>query len=479
MNVKAFIDEASEAALKIDAANRQVEVAKDAVEAARAALEASKGGVDAAKHGVAAAKEVFETYAERADQYGLTRSKFKDVVERMKSVLADIGAIEPLTAEAAEPIDQKKPRVARKPRGDQFVAIMDAAVRADPDILVAELTDPASRALAESAALAGHQEFSTEPTIQIDTPSDTPAEVIGTADNENQPANGLVEVATLEDLVEYSLQNNLRRHRDEGTIMASSDPEVIAEVEKVIDIVSTAKVPELEAISSDEEIEDELDNSIAEQELLDLVDEVGTTDDDVKKVLAAAIKVVAWHTAAVANAVLRTHSSPLTLAGVLVVEDAGYAPKDIQDAYAVALSFGGEKLAAAISWFNSALDLLADAKPIDDFRFTPAEEPNRARKVEPTAEKQTEVAPTVEIEITELSEPASTETTEALDEVIDATAETDDGSETIEDMQLFAAPEEAEVNEDVVVTPEPVQLVERAVPVPPRVSKPSWLKQGV
>ncbi|MCS4089658.1 hypothetical protein [Rhizobium sp. BK176] len=524
MSVKAFIDEATEAALGIDAANRQVDLAKEGVEAARAALEASRVAVDTAKQGVAAAKEVFESFAERAEQYGLTRSKFKDVVERMKSVLADIGAIE-VTA-AAEPTEaaEQKPKTPRKRKGEAaaetapaeqaaeqapqvdaeqaiestadteagettgvedinataFTEALGVSI-ANEEIVIAELTDPVSIAAAEKAAAEGHVEWNDvvaadEPAIEaapVEAPELTRAEAVQTAVEEQ-----IASVVAIFDVA----QHNILRAEREVIVGETTDPEVIAAVAEIAEIESVVEDAGIQIEETAHEAEqedpedDELDNSMAEQELLDFVDEIGTSDDDVKKVLSAAVKVVSWHTTNVAKAVLRTHSSPLTLAGVLVVEDSAYAPKDIKDAYNVALSFGGEKLAAAISWFNKSLDLLADAKPVEDFRFTEAAKTPRVRKQEPAeaapapkAEETIAEAPAVEIV------DAAPETTEALDEIIDATVEAAEASETIEDMQLFTAAEEDEAPELAAVEPEPAPVVEKPASVPPKVTRPSWL----
>lgn len=524
MSVKAFIDEATEAALGIDAANRQVDLAKEGVEAARAALEASRVAVDTAKQGVTAAKEVFESFVERAEQYGLTRSKLKDVVERMKALLADIGAIELASTEPTEPAEPKQPRSPRKRKGEaaaeaapteqapqveepaaasavdteaagnettavertaaSFSEALAASIASD-EIVIAELTDPVSIALAERAAAFGHREFKdevaaaepgAETAAAVETPEQTSAEAIQTAVEE--------QIASVVAIFDVDAHNTLRTER-EVVVGESTDPDVIAAVTEIAEIEADAEDAGIEVeetaseAEQDESEEDELDNSMAEQELLDFVDDVGTSDGDVKKVLSAAIKVVAWHTTNVAKTVLRTHSSPLTLAGVLVVEDSAYAPKDIKDAYNVALSFGGEKLAAAISWFNKSLDLMADAKPVDDFRFTEAAKPARVRKQEPveaaTAPKPEDTA--VEVPVAEIVAEAAPDTSESLDEVIDATVEAAEVSETIEDMQLFTAPEEDETPQVAAAEPEPAPVVEKPVSAPPKVSRPSWLSK--
>jgi hypothetical protein len=522
MSVKAFIDEATEAALGIDAANRQVDLAKEGVEAARAALEASRVAVDTAKQGVTAAKEVFESFVERAEQYGLTRSKLKDVVERMKSLLADIGAIEVVAA--AEPTEaaEQKPKTPRKRKGEASVetapveqtAEQGAQVDSEPvvasaadaqagettevedgtgttftealaasvaneEIIIAELTDPVSIAAAEKAASVGHVEWN-DVTVAAESEVEA-APVEAPEPNRAEAVQAAVEDQIASVVALFDVDVQLRTER-EVVVGESTDPEVIAAVAEIEEIEADVEDAGIEVeetaseVEQDESEEDELDNSMAEQELLDFVDDVGTSDDDVKKVLSAAVKVVSWHTTNVAKAVLRTHSSPLTLAGVLVVEDSAYAPKDIKEAYTVALSFGGEKLAAAISWFNKALDLMADAKPVEDFRFTEAAKPARARKQEPSevaAPKADE--PVVETPAAGIVAESAPETSEALDEVIDATVEAADVSETIEDMQLFTAPEGDEPSEAVAPEPEPAPVAEKAPPAPPKVTRPSWL----
>ncbi|MCZ7861825.1 hypothetical protein O9X98_10575 [Agrobacterium salinitolerans] len=518
MNVKAFIDEATEAALRIDQANRQVDIAKEGVETARAALEASRAAVDTAKQGVTAAKEEFDTFAERAEQYGLTRSKFKDVVERMKSVLADIGAIEVAAVEPTEPVEQK-PKTPRKRKGE-------AAIETAP---TEQSGEQAPNTGADQSASVAVTETAEEPATARETAlGQAPLRVAGESLNEiaerlaNNPAvmralatleaNEAAEVATVEPSAEGEVEdavaefdlpagdelpvaeaetvavatdeqaaavaspdisdiaNIFRREPETVVVGESKDEAVIAEVAKAVEAHTTTTTAE-----APEEAEEELDNSVAEQELIDFVDEIGTSDNDVKAVLTAAVKVVSWHTTNVAKTVLRTQPSPLTLPGVLVVEDAEYAPKDIKEAYTVALSFGGEKLAAAISWFNKSLDLLADAKPVEDFRFSEPVKVPRAKKEEPAPVVAPAAAPqapeTVVAEVTET--PAADE----LDEVIDVTDATSEVTETIEDMQLFSeadeAPEaEAEASAEVAVSEPEV----KPVPVAPKVSKPSWLK---
>lgn len=467
MNVKAFIDEATEAALRIDQANRQVEIAKEGVEAARAALEASRAAVDTAKQGVTAAKEEFDTFAERAEQYGLTRSKFKDVVERMKSVLADIGAIEVAAAEPTEPVEQK-PKAPRKRKGqDANEQTAEQAPQQTTEqapqqtegeslhgLATLEAEETADAANAESPSTDGDVE---DAAATVDLPA---VEVLPAADEQADAADATPDIADIA---------NILRGEPETVVVGETKHEVVvAEAAKAVEAHTTTTVAQ-------EEAEEEFDNSVAEQELLDFVDEIGTSDNDVKAVLIAAVKVVSWHTSNVAKTVLRTQPSPLTLPGVLVVEDAEYAPTDIKEAYTVALSFGGEKLAAAISWFNKSLDLLADAKPIEDFRFSEPVKAPRAKKEEPTPVAAPAAAPEAR-ETVVVETPAADE----LDEVIDVTDASSEVTETIEDMQLFSEAEEAQAEAEAasaVAAPEPqVKPEEKPAPVAPKVSKPSWLK---
>ncbi|MCV9963595.1 hypothetical protein OIU34_16980 [Pararhizobium sp. BT-229] len=504
MDVKAFIFEATDKSLKIDAAIREVDAAKEAVEAARAAVEAAKAGVEAAKQGVVAAKEELDTYAERAEEFGLTRSKFKDAVERMKTLLTDIGAVESGSAETSEAaVSEPKQKAPRKRKGPEAAeqtteqatqqaegeSLQETASRiannpavietlspfetevadlaANDEILVAELTDPVSIAAAAAAA-ARHAEWpavnrdqTVATVVEPSTPAASADEAVVADAPVEAPAAATVEIE--------EIANIFRREPETVVVGETKGETVIAEVAKVVEAHTTTSTA-----AATEEVEDELDNSIAEQELLDFVDEVGTSDDDVKAVLSAAIKVVSWHTTNVAKAALRTQPSPLTLAGVLVVEDAGYTPKDIQDAYKVALSFGGEKLTAAISWFNKSLDLLADAKPVEDFRFSEPVKATRAKKEEPAVEPAPapeEAAPAVTV-----VETQDSVSNDALDEVIDATEAGSDVAETIEDMQLFSAPE-AEDEAPEAPAPEVAKPEEKpAASLPPKISKPSWLK---
>ncbi|MDW9478913.1 hypothetical protein GOB57_09470 [Sinorhizobium meliloti] len=479
MDVKAFIFEATDKSLKVDAAIREVDTAKEAVEAARAAVEAAKAGVEAAKQGVVEAKAELDTYAERAEEFGLTRSKFKDAVERMKTLLADIGAVDAGTAETTDSVEPKQ-RVPRKRKGqdageqttDQAAqtaatASAEATANTAPDeIAIGELADPDSITAAATAADAGHVELFVAADPQVEPTGPTApvieaAAVTAAASDEAAPRTPAAPTEIEE------IANILLRPSEEVVTADFTETPFAAEVERAVETAIPAAAPQ-------EEIEDDLDNSVAEQELLDFVDEVGTTDDDVKAVLSAAVKVVSWHTTNIAKTVLRTQPSPLTLAGVLVVEDAAYAPRDVQDAYTVALSFGGEKLAAAISWFNKSLDLLADAKPVQDFRFSEPAKAPRAKKEETAPVEGPVTAPEkTATAVVAASEDAPT-ANDTLDEVIDVT---DEIAETIEDMQLFSEPEEAEDAAETVVPEPQVQPEVKPAPVaPPKVSKPSWLK---
>lgn len=492
MDVKAFIFEATDKSLKIDAAIKEVEAAKEAVEAARAAVEAAKAGVEVAKQGVVAAKEELDTYAERAEEFGLSRSKFKDAVERMKTLLTDIGAVEGSTESTEATAVEPKQKAPRKRKGEAVVETAPTEQSGDEASNID--ADPSAATLAEVSvpvvSVVEETEVAEEPTTAADSTSemtDDGENLSAMADRiANNPAvmNALAALDTdnaadvvepeVEAVVEPSeaatttteieeIANILRREPEAVVVAETKDEAVIAEAAKAVEAHTTTTTA-----TEAEEIEDDLDNSVAEQELLDFVDEVGTSDNDVKAALSAAIKVVSWHTTNVAKAPLRTQPSPLTLAGVLVVEDAGYAPKDIQEAYKVALSFGGEKLAAAISWFNKSLDLLADAKPVEDFRFSEPVKATRAKKEEPAVEPATVPEETV-VTVVETQDSA-------LDEVIDATEAGSAVAETIEDMQLFSAPE---ADEETAETPAPEAAKPEEKPaasLPPKVSKPSWLK---
>lgn len=428
MNVVAFITEATEKSLKIDEAIRGVDTAKEAVEAARAAVEAAKANVEAAKQAVTAAKEDLDGYSDRAEEFGLTKAKFKDAVERMKSLLADIGAVEGTssdTSEQAEP-KQKTPRK-RKTQEVVETAQEPAVTAADPDvIMIGEIKDVATAISVEKAAEIGH--------VEIDAVAPS---------TEEEPA---VEV--------------------------EAEQEVVPATEEVVEPVAPAtETIEVETVSQPELVTetpvdgttyDELDNSFAEQELTDFVDELGSSDIEVNNVLTSAIKVVSWHATNVLRKELRTSPSPLTLAGVLAAEGIDYMPQDIATAYSTATTHGGEKLAAAISWFNKGIDLLAEAKDVEDFTF----------KQKPVPVQKT-------VEKTEIATPVVTE----VEEAPEAEAEIggfDGEAETIEDMEIFAAPsddtDEAEVPTSVAETPV-VETVEEPKPAAPAPKRPAWLNK--
>ena len=428
MDVKAFIFEATDKAIKIDEAERGVDAAKEAVEAARAALEATKAGVDAAKQVVVAAKEELAGYAERAEEFGLTRSKFKDAVERMKTLLADIGAVETVSSDAADPAEAK-PKITRKRKSAEASSVtladaMEGAVKDEELVVIGEITDPASAALAEKAAEVGHVEW---------------ADV----------ASPAVEV--------------------EPVIAETSDPEVVAAVEEVLEqghVVTTTQ-PQAEE-------EDELDNSFAEQELTDYVAELGSTDKDVVAALEGAIKVVSWHATNVDRSELRTMPSPLTLSAVLAAEDVDYLPAEIKAAYAAATAHGGEKLGAAIAWFNKGIELLADGKSVTDFRFAEPAKAPRAAKPAFVAEP---VSENTQDEDTELTEEEA-DIASAMYEVIGDVPADVGYTETIEDMEIFSPAEETEepAAASVVEETAPVPVAEEPKPAAAAPKRPAWLK---
>lgn len=441
MDVKSFIFEATDKALKIDEALKGVEKAKENVELARAAVETAKAGVDTAKQAVSAAKEELDAYAERAEDFGLTKSKFKDAVERMKSLLSDIGAVDIASGDGGEPTEAK-PKTPRKRKtleasdaavaqqvptdptntestGSSMADQTVEAVSADSDVIViGEIADEASRESARKAAETGY--LASE---SVEHPEEARSEVAATSDDENDDVAGDSESAELE----------APQH--------------------------------LPASTSETGEGDELDNSFAEQELLDLVDEVGGTDASVEAALKAAVKVVSWHTTSVQRKVLRTVPSPLSIAGVLVVEDCAYAPPAVQEAYARAVEIGSQKLSAAISWFNNAVDVLSEGGTPKDFAF------NAPRSSAPTA---TETSP--------VPDDAAV-TDEAAEEILgdhDASGYSVSDIETIEDMELFGEPTATPADigaPDATTAVEEDEATQVAPPAAPAmINKPSWLK---
>nr|WP_250807807.1 hypothetical protein [Neorhizobium tomejilense] len=467
MDVKAFIFEATDKALKIDEALKGVELAKEAVEAARAAVEAAKAGVDAAKLAVTAAKEDLDIYAERAEEFGLTKSKFKDAVERMKTLLADIGAVETVSGET-EAATETKPRAVRKRKAQetaesgaqqqvpaeqseteaQSAAEATSSVEspsadqsaenthAEPDvIIVRELVDATSRASALKAAEVGHIAFTAETKVS-----------------------------------EAGQDESVEEAQIEAEAPAAPVVEIAAPVVEV-------EASEVEAAAVEAAEEHEIDNSFAEQELLDFVEELGSTDKAVPVALSAAIRVFFWYSTNVARQELRTSPSPLTLAGVLAAEGIDYLPAEIRNDYAAALVHGSEKLAAAISWYNKGIELLADAKAVPDFRFAndtspapaakPVNEPAVAETAKETVEAPKEAAPAEEA--TDFK---------SLDVVIGEIPADAPEIDKIEDMDVFAA-DTAPVTEQVAeaVKPETAAPEAEEKKLPPFIkpSKPAWL----
>lgn len=432
MNVVAFITEATEKSLKIDEAIRGVDTAKEAVEAARAAVEAAKANVEVAKQAVTAAKEDLDGYADRAEEFGLTKAKFKDAVERMKSLLADIGAVEGTASDTSEQAEPKQ-KTPRKRKTQEVVETVQepTTTAADPDvIMIGEIKDVATAIsvenAAEKAAEIGH--------VEIDAVAPS---------TEEEPA---VEVESEQEVVPAT----------EEVV------EPVAPATEAVEVATFFQLGEATEAPVEETTYEELDNSFAEQELTDFVDELGSSDIEVNNVLTSAIKVVSWHATNVLRKELRTSPSPLTLAGVLAAEGIDYMPQDIATAYLTATAHGGEKLAAAISWFNKGIDLLAEAKDVEDFTFKPKPAP-----VQKTVEKA-EIAAAV---VTEVEE-----TPEAEAEI----GGFDGEAETIEDMEIFAAPsdetDDAEVPTSVAATPV-VETVEEPKPAAPAPKRPAWLNK--
>ena len=426
MDVKSFIYEATDKALLVDEALKGVETAKEAVEAAKAAVETARAGVETAKAAVSAARDELETYAEQAETYGLTKAKFKETVDRMKTLLAEIGAAE-LSADAVE--TQPKPKAQRKRKNQEA----DAGADSKPSGGDAVADNPAEEAAA-------------------------PAQPVETSEPVESPT--AAEFPEGDETADADLYDNHIRVVDA----------VEVPIELAVNVTGpTPAAPADEAPAADASATEELDNSFAERELLDYVDELGPSDEDVATVLRAAVKVVSWYASNVAKAPLTTHPSPLTLAAVLSAEAAGYLPKEVQEAYDTALTFGGESLAAAISWFNRSLDLMAEGKDTEDFRFAP--HPEEEATLQPEAGGEEGTLP---------DEPA-----EAVPEVPaidagDATPDEETEEGTIGGMQLFSSddePVEPEAGPAASPAPEPAVAPEKPVSRPPTVSKPAWLKQ--
>jgi hypothetical protein len=442
MDVKAFIFEATDKALRIDEAVKGVDLAKEAVEAAKAAVEAARAGVDTAKLAVVAAKEDLDTYADRAEEFGLTKAKFKDAVERMKVLLADIGAVD--TTDTAEPVEQK-PKAPRKRK------VQDTAD-------VGQQTQNTTEVSAQTA--------STEEAAETDVSASSPSTM------ETPAFDDVTMIGEIKDAASHRLAGEAAKSGYIG--FSQADDVDGGEVTQSGDITSAAETPNTteETTAPDITTEDELDNSFAEQELVDFVDELGSSDATVSKVLTSAIRVLSWHATNVACQELRTFSSPLSLTGILAVEGIAYLPADIRADYEIAVSEGTEKLAAAISWYNKGIELLADAKAVSDFRFSEAVKTTRA----PAAGKKP-----VEVVVQSEAAADADEPDASLDAEIGEHLSHDVESATIEDVDIFAAASAVEEPSSVEVSAStevpPVAEEKSEPPFLAKPSKPSWLNK--
>lgn len=473
MDVMAFIFESTQKALKIDAAHRAVDDAKAAVEAARAAVEAAKAGVETAKLGVVAAKEELDSWSEQAEGFGLTKAKFKDAVERMKSLMGDVGAVAAPQGEAtvpAAPVEQGEPKV-RTPRkkkatedeastapeaahGEvQAFAAFPSEGEGEAALSVAEVAqDEAAASVGSVLASNGFlsDEARVAAILAVSDASDEADQAVAAEPEavvEEKPASAIDEepAAPVEDVAEEPTEEV-----EEEAVAEESASEEDAEEEPVED-------------------EDEIDNELPAAELEELVTEIAT-DADVVKVLHSAIKLARWHADTVTKTVLRTSPSPLTAAVIAAAEDHAYLPANVAP-HLAAVNAKSEKIEELLSWFAKALELASENKAGSIVQFTFAE-PKPAAVKPVTASAPPFVKPKAAEPAAEAVAPvAATAPEPSLGEGM--SSETG-YAETIDDLELFAETP-AQAAEEAKEEPAPAPAAAPVAAAPVKVTKPAWL----
>jgi hypothetical protein len=449
MDVRAFISEATDSLLKVELAHKTVEAAKLKIEEAKADLEIAKAGV-------ATAKEGFEGYVDQAEGYGLTKSRFKDAVERMKGLLVDIGALAAVTAPAAAApsAEQGEPKVKapRKKKGTAAEGEGDTASGQEGEASIE----------AEGAG-----------TAVIEADASEPAKAFFVIEGRSAPA-AVAAVETADEVVIDSA--------------ASQDA-------AVIETAGEAAGPSSAEVAAEAEEIEEIDNSVALAELSDLVDEI-VKDADVKTALRSAIAVTEFHATNIERKYISASPSPLA---IYIIGEVAKARTNAEiAAHIEALGkVPDDKLHQAISWFNKAVELLADGKEsqIEAFSFAPKAVPAKPAKVDPAPA----ATPVVTAEaVVESAAPAAVEevlVTEGVEGTIGYETPAVDYSETIEAIELFdGKAEDAEVETEAEVVsaqdvPSDVEVqavaeskteeTKPAASVPPVIpSRPAWLNKA-
>lgn len=106
MDVKTYIFSAAEKLVDF-------ERAQEAANAAKAALELAKQQHEDAKTRAASAKDEYTDLVARCDEFGLSKSKFKDAIEKMKGILVELGAMD--ADDTAKPKDKASSKKASAP----------------------------------------------------------------------------------------------------------------------------------------------------------------------------------------------------------------------------------------------------------------------------------------------------------------------------------------------------------------------------
>ena len=300
MDVASFILEAAPKALKIDIA------AKD-VENAEAALVQARERVKSSKENLSQAKSDFSECANRAEEFNLTKPKFKDAVDRMKTILTDVGALNPAEALSGSDNNDQKPKTrrTRKKKDVQSEPIVETNVDSEPQEGVIDADEvPGSTPLTEE-----------------NKPDDAPV------------ANSV----SVEDVgvIEKEDVSSVNENTDEPIKEADQDQnaEVFTEISELID--------------------DNVEN------------------DEVKSVLTSVLLIADWHSKNVSNTPLSMEPLSLSMSVVSSVEESALVPKDVKNAYDAATSHGGEQLANVLGWFKDFLDIISSGKSeFEQFSFS-------------------------------------------------------------------------------------------------------------
>jgi hypothetical protein len=454
MTIMEILMQACNASIKADAAEENWNRARLALdEAERVAAQAADALAEAEQR-VAESRNAIEEPLRLGIEQGLDKDRFYDALQRMKSVMYDLGAVDAAganqapTASAAERAEPKA-RAPRKRKGQSAEQEAAAGQATAPETVV---EDSLPAALSDRD---GHAPASTD--------VDATASSVDT-DNARRPAG-----ADFADAVRAFMKSEpdvvIVEEAAVAEFPVSADLSVGADI-VVAEDVAIVEATADEGDAADAPADEKVDNSIAVGEIRELIDDF-VEDSEVRSALHSSLSIIEWHAGEVKNSVIRPAPSPLRIEAIVEAVEERYVPANVTAHFAVASARGVEKLADILTWFAEVIELVSDARPdlVKQIKFAGPASDVTARSAE---------------EVVTQPDPASV----SAELPSDAAGDEPEYAEAIDGMELFtqseeeAAEDEAErIVEPLVATPVPAPSPAPAVvaaPVP--VKRPSWLK---